>query len=159
MDPTTGAKSVYANVMYVDGLTFDPRDGTLYGAHLGAEIVVVDRAGGATFISPGSGATTLDGIALAATTVPGQPPFLFVNQNNGTIHKVDLTTMPLTVTAVTTAGSRGDFTTVGPDGCLYATQTSSVIKVTNADGTCSLAPPDPAITASATPTISASEGT
>lgn len=39
-----------------------------------------------------------------------------------------------------TGGSRGDFSAVGPDGCLYATQTATVIKVTNADGTCSFAP-------------------
>jgi hypothetical protein len=29
---------------------------------------------------------------------------------------------------------------VGPDGCLYATQSETVAKVTNADGTCSFAP-------------------
>src|SRR5262249_16775269 len=42
-----------------------------------------------------------------------------------------------------TGGTRGDFVTVGPDGCLYATQSERVIKVTKADGTCSLTPTAP----------------
>ena len=42
-----------------------------------------------------------------------------------------------------TGGSRGDFSTVGFDGCIYATQTDRVIKVTNDDSSCSLAPVTP----------------
>lgn len=158
VNPTTGAKTAYASVNGIDGLTFDPRDGTLYGAHQNTDVAVIDRSGGVSFISPGSSVSSLDGIALAASRVPGQPPFLFVNQNNGTIHKIDLTTTVPTTSLVMSGGTRGDFTTVGPDGCLYATQTAAVVKVTNADGSCSLAPPDPAVTASAAGPISAVEG-
>src|SRR5439155_24624273 len=75
----------------------------------------------------------LDGMAVSAT--PGTP-FLYVNRNGGIITRIDLTATPPTFTAIFTGGSRGDFAAVGPDGCLYATQTDRVIKVTNADGTC-----------------------
>lgn len=47
------------------------------------------------------------------------------------------------MTDAVTGGSRGDFLTVGQDGCLYATQTDRVLKVTNADGTCLGAPLGP----------------
>src|SRR6059036_1720940 len=63
-----------------------------------------------------------------------------INRNGGIITKVDLTTTPPTFTDIFTGGTRGDFTAVGPDGCLYATQSDRVIKLTNADGSCSLAP-------------------
>jgi hypothetical protein len=157
VNTVSGAKSVYANAPDIDGLSFDPRDGTLYGASAGSNIAVIDRSGHVTFINPGPSASSLDGIAVAATRVPGQPPFIFVNQNNGVISKVDLTLSPPATSTVTSGGSRGDFVTVGPDGCLYATQTDRVIRVTNADGSCSLAPPDPAITAAGTP-VTAVEG-
>jgi hypothetical protein len=154
VSPSTGTVSTYANAS-VDGITFDPRDGTLYGAQNSTTVAVIDRSGNVTTLNPGPGADSLDGISLAASSSPGTPPFLFVNQNNGSISKITLS--PLSTTTVATGGSRGDLSTVGPDGCLYATQTESVIKVTNADGTCSLAPPDPAITATGT-TIAATEG-
>ena len=62
-------------------------------------------------------------------------PFLFVNADDGIITKVDTSTSPATATPIYGGGSRGDFVTVGPDGCLYAIQTDRVKKVTNADGT------------------------
>src|SRR6202035_4863342 len=65
------------------------------------------------------------------------------NANNGTITKVDTSTSPPTSTPVYSGGSRGDLVTVGPDGCLYATQTDRVLKVTNADGSYGLAPVSP----------------
>jgi hypothetical protein len=122
-----------------DGIAFGP-DGTLYAALL--------ATGGVAKItgtnSPTPGAVTIlpvfvgaDGMAISATP---STPFLYGNDNAGIIAKVDLSTSPPTVTDIVTGGSRGDFATVGPDGCLYATQTDRVIKVTNADGTC-LPPP------------------
>ena len=63
-------------------------------------------------------------------------PFAFANRVDGIITKVDLTTNPATLTSIVTGGTRGDFATVGFDGCLYATQTDRILKVTNADGTC-----------------------
>jgi hypothetical protein len=47
---------------------------------------------------------------------------------------------PLALSNIFTGGTRGDFVAVGPDGCLYATQTDRILLVTNADGTC-LEPP------------------
>src|SRR5205814_9637935 len=96
-----------------------------------------------------------DGIAVAANAAnPSQPPFAFVNNNDGTITKFDLSTSPATnVGSIASGGSRGDFVAVGPDGCLYATQTDRVVKVTNADGTCSLIPTSAAPQLSLAPTI------
>ena len=67
-------------------------------------------------------------------------PFVYTNNNNGTITKVDLSSTPPALTNIFSGGSRGDFAAVGSDRCLYATQMDRVIKVTNADGTC-LPPP------------------
>jgi len=61
---------------------------------------------------------------------------LYGNRNDGIITKIDLTTNPPTLTDIFTGGTRGDFAAVGFDGCLYATQSDRVVKVTNADGTC-----------------------
>ena len=40
-------------------------------------------------------------------------------------------------TNIITGGSRGDFVVAGPDGCAYATQSSSVEKLVRTNGTCS----------------------
>jgi len=74
-----------------------------------------------------------DGIAVSNDALR---PFLYFNRQDGIITKLT----PTTLTDIFTGGSRGDFAAVGFDGCLYATQTDRVIKVTNADGTC-LPPP------------------
>jgi len=81
-----------------------------------------------------------DGIAVAGSNNPNQPPFLFVNRNDGIITKIDVSTSPPTLTDIVTDGTRGDFVTVGSDGCLYATQSTTVAKVTQTDGSCALAP-------------------
>jgi YD repeat-containing protein len=124
-----------------DGVTFAP-DGSLYAAVFGQSIV---RIAGTNAPTPGA-VTTLasvpssDGTAVAASSDPSRPPFIFANRNDGIITRIDLTTTPPTLSTVASGGTRGDFVAVGPDGCLYATQTSTLVKVTNADGTCSLAP-------------------
>ena len=84
-----------------------------------------------------------DGIAVAENLLnPGSPAFIVVNHNDGALTKVDLTTVPATLTDIFTGGSRGDFVAVGPDNCLYATQTEGVLRITNADGSCSFVPTD-----------------
>lgn len=133
-----GTVTTYASTGFVDGLAFGP-DGTLYAALSGtvAKIAGTD--------SPTPGAVTrlpvsvpfIDGTAISANP---NVPFLYGNRNDGIITKVDLTTTPPTLTNIFTGGSRGDFVAVGPDGCLYATQTDRILKVTNADGSC-LGPP------------------
>lgn len=129
-----GTVAVYAMTGFVDGLSFGP-DGTLYAALSGhvAKIAGTNSAmpGAVTILS--ASVPSIDGIAVSSNA---NTPFIYGNRNNGTITKVDLTTTPPTLTNAVTGGSRGDFLTVGQDGCLYATQTDRVLKVTNADGTC-----------------------
>ena len=132
-----GTVTPYASVA-ADGLAFGP-DGTLYAAvfNVVAKIAGTNAltTGAVTFIN--ASVPSIDGIAASA--VPNTP-FLYGNRNDGIITKIDLSTNPPTLTNIVTGGSRGDFTTVGFDGCLYATQSDRVVKVTNADGTC-LPPP------------------
>jgi hypothetical protein len=134
---TPATVTVYASVSYPDGIGFGT-DGSLYAAALGvggvAKVSATNSAtpGQVTYI-PGATVASLDGLAISAN--PGAQ-FLYANGNNGIITKIDLSTNPPTLTSVVTGGTRGDFATVGPDGCLYPTQTDRVLKVTNADGSC-----------------------
>jgi len=87
---------------------------------------------------------------MGIETNPANPskPFLYVNRNSGIITRIDTSVLPANgddpcgsaCTDIYTGGSRGDFVTVSPFGCLYATQSDRVIKITKADGTCSLSP-------------------
>lgn len=136
--------TVYSHIS-VDGMTFAP-DGTMYAAGGTDKIYRIEATNSST---PGavtqvaSGVNTADGIAFI-TPPAGQPVTkLVVNRNDGIMTLVDLSTNPVTLTNVVTGGSRGDFVTVGPDGCLYATQTSSVEKVTFTDGSCPFVPTTP----------------
>jgi uncharacterized repeat protein (TIGR01451 family) len=70
-----------------------------------------------------------DGIAIALDSAPGGVANnVFVNTNNGTIVRID-TNKGNAVSVVASGGSRGDFATVGPDGCLYVSQTDKVVKL------------------------------
>jgi hypothetical protein len=76
-----------------------------------------------------------DGLAVSSASQPnGRPSYIIVNSTNGKISRLDERTGA--VTELMTGGTRGDFVTVGPDGCYYATQTSTVLRVTNPDGSC-----------------------
>jgi hypothetical protein len=141
--PARGAADVSAYVTGIaaDGLTFD-RDGTLYVAHApDAEGATVSAV--APTVAPHPGARRplaavpgADGTALGTpATADGTPPFLVVNRHDGTITRVDLTA-PGRTTDLVTGGSRGDLSAVGPDGCLYATQTDTIMKVGSASGRC-----------------------
>ena len=122
----------FARGLSVDGLTFGP-DSTLFAAHDpapggGATVSRFDLLGRRTGLAA---IPHVDGIAVAR---PGQPPFLVINRVDGTITRLDLadgSAVPLVE-----EGTRGDLIAVGGDGCLYATQTASILKVTNADGSC-----------------------
>ncbi|MFL5801444.1 MAG: OmpL47-type beta-barrel domain-containing protein, partial [Roseiflexaceae bacterium] len=138
-----GTMTTYASTGYNDGIAFGP-DGTLYVAvDMGVATAVkitgtnAPAPGVVTAIAP---VYSLDGLAVAASDDPTRPPALFANRNDGKITKIDLTTSPPALSDIVSNGTRGDFVTVGPDGCLYATQSATVLKVTNADGTCGLAP-------------------
>jgi uncharacterized repeat protein (TIGR01451 family) len=70
-----------------------------------------------------------DGIAIALDNAPGGVANnVFVNTNNGTIVRID-TNKGNAVSVVASGGSRGDFATVGPDGCFYVSQTDKVVKL------------------------------
>lgn len=120
-----GTVTVYAAVAS-DGIAFGP-DGTLYTT---SRVIA-----GTNAPIPGAVIASLpnvphsDGIAVSNDALM---PFLYFNRQDGIITKLT----PTTITNIFTGGSRGDFATVGPDSCLYATQTDRIIKVTNADGTC-----------------------
>ena len=130
--------SEYLKDLAVDGITFSP-DGRMYLAH-------EPDASGATVseVSPTDAGPVrrrtlasvphADGVALGRPQGGGGPPFLVVNRTDGAITKVDLGSGA--TTDLLTGGTRGDLVAVGADGCLYATQTETILKVTNADGTC-----------------------
>ena len=130
---------MYATTGFVDGLSFGP-DGTLYAA---LNEQSVGKITGTDSVSPGKvtllpvTVPTIDGMAVSADP---DIPFLYGNRNDGIITKIDPTMTPPALSNIFTGGTRGDFVTVGPDGCLYATQTDRVLLVTNADGSC-LEPP------------------
>jgi len=142
VSPTSGTVTLYAIVPNATGLVFAP-DGTLYAAAIGLQEII--KISGTN--SPPPTPTTwsvvasvpiLFGIAVSAT--PGTP-FLYATEGfTGNITKVDLTTSPPTLTNIVTNGTFGIYLTVGPDGSLYASESNTIIKITNADGT-SLPPP------------------
>ena len=149
----------------IDGFTFSP-DGTIY---LKGGTDGIYRVPGTNAPQPVSltllafVAGGADGIALEPNPANPSKPFLYVNRNDGIITRIDTSALPTNAiscsdagapcTNIYTGGSRGDFVTVGPSGCLYATQSDRVIRVTKADGTCSLSPTNPAPQIRLTPEI------
>ncbi len=127
-----------------DGIVFAP-DGTIYAAQYLIGVIKVagtDQPQPAAVTSIAS-VPTADGIAFLLPP-PGQPVTkLVVNRNDGIMTEIDTSTTPPTLTNVITGGSRGDFVTVGADGCLYATQSTTVEKVTFTDGSCPFVPTTP----------------
>ena len=132
--------TIYSEILDPDGITFGP-DGTIYVASDGhAKKITGTNTTAPHTITTIATVPTIDGIALAAGSNASSPTAIFGNRNDGKITKVDLTKNPVELTDIVTGGTRGDFSAVGPDGCLYATQSQTVARVTNADGTCSFAP-------------------
>ena len=136
---TTATKSTYHEISNPDGITFGP-DGTIYVASGGHAVKVGGTNTSSPTVTDIATVPTIDGIAVATSADTTKPPAIFGNRNDGKITKVDLTKDPVELTDIVSGGTRGDFSAVGPDGCLYATQSTTVAKVTNADGTCSFAP-------------------
>lgn len=142
-----------------DGAAFAPDGSVLYVAASGGYVLGYDRTGALAFsVATGHPA---DGIAVASAnvfaTINGQQVDvsnnIFANSNDGTIEMIDVHNND-SVSVVAEGGSRGDFATVGPDHCLYVTQSNTVEKMTP----CFFEPtPDPSITASGT-AAAATEG-
>jgi RHS repeat-associated protein/uncharacterized repeat protein (TIGR01451 family) len=146
-NPGSAAPTVvpYTHPGTADGIAFGP-DGTLYASVCCS---AVDIIAGTNAASPGTIQTVIqnpalagnDGIALLPPPPGAVGESIVVNSNNGYIVEID---NPQTATPtfhnIVTGGSRGDFAAVGPDHCLYATQSDNVEKVTSTDGTCPFAP-------------------
>ncbi len=152
----TPAVSVYATVPSgADGIAIAP-DGTIYVAGQNGTVYSVTGTGGPAtpVVNAVAGVPGFpDGVAVEASPSSTHAQALFVNTNGGTIVEIsDLTAATPTQTTVFSAGSRGDFVTVGPDGCMYATQTDRVIRLTAADGSCPFAPTSVAPALRLTPT-------
>ena len=139
--------SIYASGEAIDGISFGP-GGILYAAggndpSTGSEAVWSVTGTNVSGPLPKS-FTEITPLPVPDGTAVGtwmSGSYLAVNRNDGIITKVDLSTSPPTLTNIVINGTRGDFETVGADGCLYATQTDLIEKVTNADGSCSFTPP------------------
>src|SRR5579884_1007913 len=148
----TATVSAFTSAPAVDGLAFD-QSGILYAESAGS-IVRIEGTN-----SPAPGVVTAvakvpgaDGVAFGAH-VSGGPPFLVTNRNDGIVTRVDLNQMPPAQSNIFSGGSRGDFAAVDSAGCLYITQSHSVVRITGPDGRCKFEPtttgtaPAPGITA------------
>lgn len=116
-----------------DGIAFTADGSRLYVTDYNTQHVLgLDRAGTVVFDVSLSGHGP-DGIAVARpNTIINGVDFsnnVFVNSNDGTIERIDVNTPGNPVTVVASGGTRGDFTSVGPDGCFYATQSDRVLKL------------------------------
>ena len=111
-----------------DGITIDQTTDHAWIADNGNGKVIEFDLGTNTELRSFSGFNGPDGVAIAASSAgPDVAGDVFVNGNDGTITRIDLPSG--TESVVASGGSRGDFVAVGPDGYLYATQSSLVEQV------------------------------
>jgi len=119
---------------WADGITFAP-DGSIWSTYYGYYLTHTVPGHASQFVATlGLG---VDGTAVQLAP-DGSTRYVFVNMNNGSVVRVDPITRATQV--IFTGGSRGDFSTVGPDGCLYVTQTDRIVKITDANGGCPFSP-------------------
>ncbi len=127
-----------------DGLVFSRR-GTLYAVVQSGTLGCATRITGAnggrpTTVTPlfcVNGPGDLAGLdSITLSTNAQEPPTLDVGGPAGTIWSVDQSTTPPTGTPVITLGTRVDALTVGRDGCLYATQSTAIEKISQQNGDC-----------------------
>lgn len=134
-----GTVSSYANVCCVDGVVFGS-DGTLYASSGGQVISIAGTS------SPAAGTPSelaevphSDGLAFAPSS-GGAPPYVMVNRTDGMVTRVDMSSGAPATSDIFTSGSRGDFAAVDSRGCLYVTQSASIVEITPARGPCGLTP-------------------
>jgi sugar lactone lactonase YvrE len=134
-----GTTTAYAHVRGVDGLAFDP-GGTLYAEADGT----IAKVNGTQSPTPGASAVVAtvpraDGVAFGAP-VAGQPPFLVANRNDGVVTRVDFNQGGASLSDIFSGGTRGDFVAVDSHGCLYVTQSASIVRIAGAAGSCAFEP-------------------
>lgn len=136
-----GSVSAYTHAPGVDGLAFDYVSGTLY-AESDGHVLEID---GTRSPTPGrvdslASVPYADGLAFGAHT-SGQPPYVVANRNNGVVTRVDfgLGLVP-SEQDIFTGGSRGDFAAVDSNGCLYITQSASVVRIAGGGQGCGMEP-------------------
>lgn len=133
-----------SDVPDVDGLAFDS-DGTLYAEEEGRILQITGTSsavpGAVTDLAYVSGA---DGLTFGVHPPSDGLPFLIANRNDGTVTRVDFGDGAPSTTDIFTGGSRGDFAAVDSNGCLYITQTNSVVRISGADNTCGALSPSTA---------------
>jgi hypothetical protein len=108
----------------------------LYGSNGGVYTLnaVTDPGGpGGRSIAP---VPTMDGISVGVNLFDIEyPPYVIANNNDGTLKQVDLQGSG-SVDRILSGGTRGDFSVVGYDGCIYATQGDRVVKIASSTGQC-----------------------
>jgi hypothetical protein len=119
-----------------DQIYFKHDGSILFGASNGSDHVIgIDRTGAAVVDVVLAGRHP-DGIAVAQPNTivqtPGGPVDVsnnvFVNSNDGTVERIDVNNGNA-LSVVMSGGSRGDLATVGPDRCLYITQSHSIERI------------------------------
>jgi hypothetical protein len=134
-----------------DGIAFAP-DGTLYAASGGHLLEI----GGTNSSTPGltrsvAIVASADGIGVGAGPSSRDALVLLVNRTDGNVTRVDFSKTPPAQQDVVTGGSRGDFVAVNSQGCLFITQTSSIVKVVPPGNHCDLTPSTPGSTSTNSP--------
>ena len=136
-----GRVSAYTRAPGVDGLAFDYVSGTLY-AESDGHVLEID---GTRSPTPGrvdslASVPYADGLAFGAHT-SGQPPYVVANRNDGTVTRVNfaLGLLP-SQQDIFTGGSRGDFAAVDSNGCLYITQSASIVRIGSNSQGCGMEP-------------------
>ena len=135
--PTFVAYTAQPGVNYT-GVAFAP-DGTLYAVQQSSDNGCAVRISGTNSPSPPT-ITTIAcfpafqnefiGIdAIAVSPDPYGAPTLYVAGPSGTITKIDQSTNPPTLTPVVTLPTRIDGLLVGQGGRLYATQSTSIVRI------------------------------
>ena len=125
----------------VDGLGFIP-DGTLYAVNNQGPNASIVKFAGTQSADPGTNlgsiasVTGADGMTFSLPVGSSPPQYMYVNRNDGIVTRLDLTTSPVAQLDVMSGGTRGDFATTAADGCLYPTQSTSVVKIGFTNGTC-----------------------
>jgi len=130
-NPTVSSFAIADSTDSFDGLAITSDGQFLWAADQSRQAVVqFFRAGGVA--QTVSIEHPIDGIGLVGPNVDSAgldvSNNVLVNNNDGTISEIFTTSNNQDFT-VASGGTRGDFVTVGPDGCLYATQTDRIEKL------------------------------